>query len=316
MVLPESRTVAEKRLEWLKRKFEKNPELKEQYTKVLGKYEEEGSSRPVTDQQLSMLNPIWYLPHHTVFKQLKPKEPRIVFDCASKSGGTSLNDELLQGPMNTSTLFGVILRFRVDEVAVAADIKRMFHQVYVAPEDSGALCYLWWPNADMTRKPVTCQMLVHLFGMTSSPCVCGYALRKMALDNESKFSRHAVEAASRDFYVDDLLKSFASTDKAISVSKEIQKMLHLGGFNLMKWISNDRKVLAAFPAEDRAPTVKYLDLCSDSLPIEGALGIQWNVEEDMFYLVVKDKNRPENRKVVLSSIVTVYDPLGSPVRCF
>ena len=87
-------------------------------------------------------------------------------------------------------------------------------------------------------------------------------------------------------------------------------MLHLGGFNLTKWISNDRKVLAAFPAEDRVPTVKDLDLCSDSLPIEGALGIQWNVEEDMFYLVVKDKNRPDNRKGVLSSIATVYDPLG------
>ena len=92
MVLPESRTVAERKLEWLKRKFEKNPELKEQYAKVLGKYEEEGYS--VTDQQLSMLNPILYLPHHAVFKQSKPKEPRIVFDCASKSGGTSLNDEL------------------------------------------------------------------------------------------------------------------------------------------------------------------------------------------------------------------------------
>ena len=68
-------------------------------------------------------------------------------------------------------------------------------------------------------------------------------------------------------------------------------------------------MLAAFPAEDRAPTVKDLDVRSDSLPIEGALGIQWNVEEDMFYLVVKDKNRPENRKSVLSSIATVYDPL-------
>jgi hypothetical protein len=87
-------------------------------------------------------------------------------------------------------------------------------------------------------------------------------------------------------------------------------MLHLGGFNLTKWILNDRKVLAAFPAEDRVPTVKYLDLCSDSLQIEGALGIQWNVEEDMFYLVVKDKNRPKNHKGVLSLIATVYDPLG------
>lgn len=78
--------------------------------------------------------------------------------------------------MNTSTLLGVILRFRVDEIAIAADIKRMFHQVDVAPEGSGALYYLWWPNGDTAKRSVKYQMLVHLFGATSSPSVCGYAL--------------------------------------------------------------------------------------------------------------------------------------------
>ena len=62
---------------------------------------------------------------------------------------------LLQGPENTSSLIGVILRFRVNSVAVAADIKRMFHQVFVSPEDRGALCYLWWPNGDLTKDPKT-----------------------------------------------------------------------------------------------------------------------------------------------------------------
>lgn len=78
-----------------------------------------------------------------VCRSRKPEEPRVVFDCASKSGGTSLNEELLRGPENTSTLIGVILRFGVDEVAVTADIKRTFHRVYVAPEDRGALCEFW-----------------------------------------------------------------------------------------------------------------------------------------------------------------------------
>ena len=45
---------------------------------------------------------------------------------------------LLQGPENTSSLIGVILRFRVKSVAVAADIKRMFHQVLCLPK-TGAL---------------------------------------------------------------------------------------------------------------------------------------------------------------------------------
>ena len=49
---------------------------------------------------------------------------------------------------------------------------------------------------------------------------------------------------------------------------------------------------------------------SESLPIDRALGIHWNVEHDTIDFVMNDKERPENRKGVLSSIATVYDPLG------
>ena len=177
-------------------------------------YQTEGSSKQVHDDELVKHKPIWYLPHHAVWHPRKPEEPRVVFVCASKSGGTTLNEELLRGPENTSSLIGVILRFRVNEVAVTADVKRMFHQVHVTPEDRGALCYLWWPNGDLSREPSTYQMLVHIFGAKSSPSVAGYALRKTAKDNEQDFSAEVVDAVFRDFYVDDLLKSFANAERA------------------------------------------------------------------------------------------------------
>ena len=142
-----------------------------------------------------------------------------MFDCAAKSGRTSLNEQLLRGPENTSTLIGVILRFRVEDIAVTADIKRMFHQVYVAPEDRGALCYLWWRNGDITKDPKTHQMLVDIFGAKSLPSVASYALRKTAQDNKQDFSQEVVDAVFRDFYVDDLLKSFPDAERAIEVSK-------------------------------------------------------------------------------------------------
>lgn len=115
--------------------MERDPECHRQYASVINKYQEEGSSRQVPDEEVSSLKPIWYLLHHAVWHPRKPNEPRVVFDCASKSEGVSLNNQLLQGPENTSSLIGVILRFRVNRVAVAADIKRMFHQVFVSPED-------------------------------------------------------------------------------------------------------------------------------------------------------------------------------------
>ena len=184
-----------------------------------------------------------------------------------------MNEQLLRGPENTSTLIGEILRFRADDVAVTADIKRMFHQVFVAPEDRGALCYFWWPNGDLSKGPKTYQMLVHIFGAKSSPSVAGYALRKTAKDNEKDFSQEAVDAVLKDFYVDDLLKSFADSERAVQVSKQLQELLARGGFELTKWISNSRSVLSAFPVEERAPTIKSLDLKSESLPIDRALGI-------------------------------------------
>ena len=45
--------------------------------------------------------------------------------------GTSLNQQLLQGPDLTNPLIGVLIRFRKESVAVMEDIHAMFHQVQV-----------------------------------------------------------------------------------------------------------------------------------------------------------------------------------------
>ena len=62
--------------------------------------------------------------------------------------------------------------------------------------------------------------------------------------------------------------------------------------------------------EERAPQIKDLDLKSDSLPLDRALGIHWDVEHDIINFVFGKGEQPENRKGVLSSISTVYAPLG------
>lgn len=59
----------------------------------------------------------------------------MVFDCGAAFKGTSLKQVLLQGPNFTISLLGVLLRFRLEPVAVMGDIQSMFHQVRVAEED-------------------------------------------------------------------------------------------------------------------------------------------------------------------------------------
>ena len=96
-----------------------------------------------------------------------------------------------------------------------ADVEGMFHQVRVSPKDCDAFRFLWWPENDLDSSPAEYQMLVHLFGATSSPSCSNFALRRTADDNRGEFSQEAVDTIKRNFYVDDCLKSVRSAPEAI-----------------------------------------------------------------------------------------------------
>ena len=83
-----------------------------------------------------------------------------------------------------------------------------------------------------------------------------------------------------------------------------------GGFRLTKFISNHRSVLESIPEDERSKEVKLLDLNYDDLSIERALGVQWCVESDTFGFRIIVKDKPLTRRGILSSVYSIYDPLG------
>ena len=253
------------------------------------------------------LGAVWYLPHHPVLNANKSGKVCVVFDCAAKHQGTSLNAQLLQGPDLTNNLVGILTRFRQEPVALMADVESMFHQVHVSPNDCDALWFLWWPNNDFNSEPEEYQMMVHLFGATSSPSCANFGLRRTAEDNCQEFSEEAVDSVKDNFYMDDCLKSVPSETKAIGLVDELRSLLSKGGFRLTKWISNSRKVIDSIPLSERAASVKDL---LDQLPIERALGVRWDVESDTFGFKISVKDRPATRQGILSVVSSVYNPLG------
>ena len=84
------------------------------------------------------------------------------------------------------------MRFRQEEVVLVADIEQMFHQVQVPADDCDALRFLWW-SGNLNDEPEEYQMLVHIFGATSSPCCSNKALRQTADDNEDKYGSETTE---------------------------------------------------------------------------------------------------------------------------
>ena len=128
--------------------------------------------------------------------------------------GTLLNSAVLQEPGQTSSLIGALLRCRRGKVAFMADVKSLFHQVRVEPDDTKNLRFLWWPKSDVNCPPVDFQMLIYIFGATSPPSVCNSALRRAAIYNEAGASKQTVAADLNSFYVDDFPGSFLSMEEA------------------------------------------------------------------------------------------------------
>ena len=114
----------------------------------------------------------------------------------------------------TNQLVGVLSRFRQETVGMVADIEAMSHQVLVDPKDCDTLRFLWWSNGDLTKEMEEYRMVKHLFGATSSPSV----VRKTAQLHQEEFDAEAVETVNSNMYVDDMMKSTRTTEKAVSLA--------------------------------------------------------------------------------------------------
>lgn len=309
--LPNNLSVAQRRLTPLKKRLLQNPDLRQRYTGFIDDLIDKRYARRIPPEQLNVENSFsWYLPHHNVVNPKKPDKVRIVFDCAATYQGTSLNDNILQGPDLTNKLVGVLCRFRQESVVLTADIEAMYHQVRVDPIDANALKFLWYPDGDLSKEAQEYQMLVHPFGgIWSSSCV-NFALRRTAHDNATKFDSNVIEAVRTSFYVDDLLKSMKSSEEAIRMQCQLSELLQAGGFHLTKWSSNRREVLDAIPESERAKELRNIDLSRDVLPVERTLGMEWDIQHDIFKFNINKKERPATRRGMLSIISSVYDPIG------
>ena len=312
LTLPNNEKLAAHRLQQLKLRFQRDEKYKEDYSAFMNDMVKKGYAEKIPKDEVRQDGRIWYLPHHGVFHPQKPNKIRVVFDCSAEYKGEALNKHLLQGPDLTNRLVGVLARFRKEPVAFMADIESMFLQVHVTEHCRDLLRFLWWEDGDLNKEPTRYRMTVHLFGAGSSPGCCNFALKKTADDHEQEFGFESAEFLRKDFYVDDGLKSVPSTSDAKELICKTKEMCRRGGFNLHKFTSNKREVIEAIPVEDRAKGIKELNIEKDELPMERALGVGWCIESDAFKFRIVMQDRPLTRRGILSTVSSVYDPLGFP----
>ena len=300
--MPNNRKQAMQRFMYLKRKFKRDPSFLDDYKGFMNNLLIKGYARR---SDKSPNGKTWYIPHHGVYHPSKPGKIRVVFDCSAQFNGRSLNKELLTGPDLTNPLMGILTRFRHGRIAFMADIESMYYQVMVPEDQLSFIKFLWWEDHNIDSDPVDFVMCAHVFGGLSSASCANYALKRTANDNVEKFGFEASEVVRDNFYVDDLLKSVDDLEKAKTIVKNVISVCKSGGFHLIKFISNDNELLMSIPEEQRRTGVKNKDLCEE-LPVEKALGMQWNISEDYFSFKIKRNQKLLTKRTMLSIISSIY----------
>lgn len=183
----------------------KNPAQAQTYIKEIDKLVQAGYVSKLTSEQISNSVESWYIHHHLVEHNGKPC---IVFNCSFSYQGQVLNSQLLPGSILGPSLLGVLLRFRQHRVAINGDIKSMFHQIILRPEDRPLLRFLW---RDLNREdpPDVYEWQALPFGTTCSPCCVIYAVQKYA----QEYQEHNPNVAAivfQSFYVDNCLHPLPS----------------------------------------------------------------------------------------------------------
>ncbi|XP_022102427.1 uncharacterized protein LOC110985605 [Acanthaster planci] len=310
--LPNNKMQAVRRLDQLKSRFARDQSYHRDYCSFMQDIIENGYAERVPESEVAYEDSghVWYIPHHGVYHTKKPEKIRVVFDCSARYHGVCLNDHLLQGPDLTNALVGVLCRFRREPVALICDVEKMFYQFQVDAEHRNFLRFLWWSNGCYEGDPHVFRMKVHLFGATSSPGCANFGLRQIADDFETECGSAAANFVRRNFYVDDGLISVPTKHEATDLIQKTKDLCKRGGLRLHKFVSNSVEVIDAVALEDRAKGIKDLDLRFDSLPVERALGIQWCIESDTFQFRITLKDQPLTKRGVLSTVCSVYDPLG------
>ncbi|KAK7916727.1 hypothetical protein WMY93_012488 [Mugilogobius chulae] len=288
------------------RRLAKDPALADTYCQEIQKLEQSGYVTPLPSETVDSSTESWYLPHHVVHHNGKA---RIVYNCSYQHNDQSLNNQLLPGPTLGPSLLGVLLRFREHCVAISGDIKAMFHQVRLLPEDKPLLRFLW-RSMKRREEPTVYEWQVLPFGTTCSPCCATYALQMHVKDNSQGHDdiQHLVETA---FYVDNCLTSLTSASKAKTIIDRMRQLLLTGGFDIRLWASNIPSVVEHLPAEAKAASTELWLSQYRQDPEEPALGLRWNCLTDRLGYRHRpvEYSQPTLRNVY-KVLATQYDPLG------
>ena len=305
--LPQNHGLALGRLKSLINRMKRNPDLVEKYTEIIEEQLKQGIIEMVSPDVQSNNTIKHYIPHHAVINPSKATtKVRIVYDASAKTRPehNSLNECMYRGPIMLQNLTGILLRFRLNKIAMVSDIEKAFLQIGLQDDAKDATRFLWLKDKDILETDNNIQTFRFCrvpFGIIASPF-----LLAAAVDHHlNKVETSTAENIRQNIYVDYVITGTNSVHEALGFYSESKKIFEGAAMNLRDWTSNSKEVLDKIPLYDQANRSKMK-----------ILGLLWHVEEDNMTVTYHvGNNLTLSKRTVLSEIASIYDPLGlfSPV---
>lgn len=282
----------------LESRLSRKPQMQEMYKAFMGEFYSMGHMLPAKDTVSKYI-----MPHHCVMKDSTSTKLRCVFNAsATDAFGESLNSLLYPGPKLQTDLSDILLRLRYGAVALFADIKMMFRQIKVHPDDAVFQQVFWRPDNGGPVQTFQIQRIV--YGMTPSSYLAQRCLRQLA--EEVKTSKPRIAAIlERDVFMDDFAFSLDSVCDAVKVRDQLTKLLDSAGFPLRKWSSSHPEALDGLSRDHKETPLEF-----SSEPTVKILGLCWHPGEDTLGYSVRRFEGPATKRKILSYISCIFDPLG------
>ncbi|XP_050298577.1 uncharacterized protein LOC126737642 [Anthonomus grandis grandis] len=306
--LGESYSLAKKRFHHLEKRFQKSPDLFLEYKKFIGEYISLNHARiiPLSLKTENHKNR-YFLPHHCVIREDSTSTKlRVVFDGSMKtSSGLSLNDVMHKGYTVQPELFDILLRFRSFKFALTSDIEKMYRQVRVNPNQTYLQNILW---RDHPSQPMQCiELLTVTYGTNCAPYLATRTLNELAIIHKDDYPL-ASQAILSQCYVDDVLCGQDTYENLVELHRQLLELCKIGNFHLHKWCSNSNLFLSKTcdNGSQESFTIETEEISNK------VLGVGWNPDSDEFFISLPD-TRSESiitKRIVLSKIAQMYDPLG------
>lgn len=170
---------------------------------------EEGIIEPVDNDGS---NKIYYIPHKPVVREnAESTKLRVVYDASAATNGVSLNSCLEPGPSLQNLLWSVILRERLQPIALCADLKQAFLQIRIKESDRDVLRFHWMKDRDPKQRTVY-RFTRALFGLNQSPFLLQGTVGHH-LEENNVCDKRTIEKIKRDIYVNDIISGEETMSK-------------------------------------------------------------------------------------------------------